>query len=329
MVWLITGAAGFIGFHASRFLLQRGEAVIGVDNLNDYYDPQLKRDRLAALNALNTEAGFEFAEVDLADLDGLRRVVAGKGVRKVIHLAAQAGVRHSIENPHAYAQSNLVGHLNILELCRHLDGLEHLSYASSSSVYGGNTKLPFSETDAVDQPVSLYAATKKADELMSQAYAHLYRMPTTGFRFFTVYGPWGRPDMAMWLFADAIHEGRPITVFNNGDMQRDFTFIDDIIAGLIAASDSPPIDDGENAPHRIYNIGNNKPERLMDMVVLLEKAMGKAAIIEKAPMQPGDMLATYADISAISRDHGFAPTTSLEDSVAAFVGWFKDYKKIN
>jgi len=326
MVWLVTGAAGFIGFHTARALLQRGDRVIGVDNLNDYYDPQLKHDRLAILSA---EANFEFAELDLADLDGLQRVVAGKGVRKVIHLAAQAGVRHSIENPHAYAQSNLVGHLNVLELCRHLDGLEHLSYASSSSVYGGNTKLPFSETDAVDQPISLYAATKKSDELMSQAYAHLYRMPTTGFRFFTVYGPWGRPDMAMWLFAEAIHAGKPITVFNNGDMQRDFTFIDDIVAGLIAASDSPPLDDGEAAPHRIYNIGNNKPERLMDMVAQLEAAMGKAAVIEMAPMQAGDVAATYADISAISRDHGFVPSTSLQDGVAAFVDWFKRYKKIN
>jgi len=326
MVWLVTGAAGFIGFHTARALLQRGDRVIGVDNLNDYYDPQLKHDRLAILSA---EANFEFAELDLADLDGLQRVVAGKGVRKVIHLAAQAGVRHSIENPHAYAQSNLVGHLNVLELCRHLDGLEHLSYASSSSVYGGNTKLPFSETDAVDQPISLYAATKKSDELMSQAYAHLYRMPTTGFRFFTVYGPWGRPDMAMWLFAEAIHAGKPITVFNNGDMQRDLTFIDDSVAGLIAASDSPPLDDGEAAPHRIYNIGNNKPERLMDMVAQLEAAMGKAAVIEMAPMQAGDVAATYADISAISRDHGFVPSTSLQDGVAAFVDWFKRYKKIN
>jgi UDP-glucuronate 4-epimerase len=324
--WLVTGAAGFIGYHTAKALLERGEQVVGIDILNDYYDPQLKLDRLERLEEY---PAFRFQQVDLVDLEGLQDAIEGRGVRKVIHLAAQAGVRHSIENPHAYAQSNLVGHLNILELCRHLEGFEHLSYASSSSVYGGNTKMPFSEADPVDTPISLYAVTKKADELMSQAYAHLYRMPLTGFRFFTVYGPWGRPDMAMWLFADAIREGRPIKVFNHGNMLRDFTYVDDIVAGVLAASDSPPADDGENAPHRVYNIGNNKPEKLMDMIGLVEKFMGKKAELEMLPMQPGDVPATYADISAINADHGFAPTTSLEQGVEKFITWYKRYHGIN
>ena len=326
MSWLVTGAAGFIGYHTAKALLERGEQVVGVDILNDYYDPQLKLDRLERLEEY---PAFRFRKVDLVDLEGLQGAIEGRGVRKVVHLAAQAGVRHSIENPHAYAQSNLVGHLNILELCRHLEGFEHLSYASSSSVYGGNTQMPFSEADPVDTPISLYAATKKADELMSQAYAHLYRMPITGFRFFTVYGPWGRPDMAMWLFADAIRDWRPIKVFNHGNMLRDFTFVDDIVAGVLAASDSPTADDGENAPHRVYNIGNNKPEKLMDMIGLVEKFMGKKAELDMLPMQPGDVPATYADISAINADHGFEPTTSLEQGVEKFITWYKRYHGIN
>ena len=326
MSWLVTGAAGFIGFHASLHLLARGERVVGLDNLNDYYDPKLKRDRLALLQR---EAGFKFAQVDLQDLEGMTAAIDGESVTNVIHLAAQAGVRYSIENPHAYAQSNLVGHLNILELCRNIEGLKHLSYASSSSVYGGNTKVPFSEADPVDRPISLYAATKKADELMSQSYAHLYRIPMTGFRFFTVYGPWGRPDMAMFLFADAIREGRPIKVFNGGDLQRDFTYIDDIITGLMAASYSPPIDNGDDVPHRIYNLGNNKPEPLMRMVELIETAMGSKAVIEKVPMQPGDVATTFADISTIARDHGYAPTTDLDEGIPSFISWYKQYCQIN
>ncbi|MBP1807074.1 NAD-dependent epimerase/dehydratase family protein [Rubellimicrobium aerolatum] len=321
MTTLVTGAAGFIGFHVARRLLDRGERVLGIDSLDAYYDPQLKRDRLQALQG----PGFDFRQVDIADAGALAEALQGRGVRRIIHLAAQAGVRHSIENPHAYVQANLVGQVNVLEYARHLEGLEGMVYASSSSVYGGSTKLPFSEADPVDRPVSLYAATKKADELMGHAYAHLYRLPLTGLRFFTVYGPWGRPDMAMWVFAEAILAGRPLPVFNGGDMARDFTFIDDIVAGVVAVSDSPPADTGGEAPHRVYNIGNSRPEPLLRVIAVLEEALGRKAELRLEPMQPGDVPATYADISAIRRDHGFEPVTPIEEGVPRFAEWFRRY----
>jgi len=326
---LVTGAAGFIGFHLVRALIARGERVIGIDNLNDYYAVSLKRDRLAAIAA---EAGnrFAFHQVDFADMAALDAALAGDAVERVVHLGAQAGVRYSIENPHAYVQSNLVGHLNLLEFARHRQ-LGHMVYASSSSVYGGNTKLPFAVEDRTDHPVSLYAATKRADELISESYAHLYRLPQTGLRFFTVYGPWGRPDMMMWIFTQKILAGEPIPVFNQGEMARDFTYIDDIIAGVIAALDNPPADDGEQKaggsakPHRLYNIGNNRSERLMKVVGLLEEACGRKAVIDFQPMQPGDVPATYADITAISQDLGYAPTTDITKGVPSFVRWYRDY----
>ncbi|MET4805160.1 NAD-dependent epimerase/dehydratase family protein [Limibacillus sp. MBR-115] len=323
MTYLVTGAAGFIGYHTARALLDRGESVVGIDNLNTYYSPQLKADRLARLLAM---PGFGFHQVDIADADALKAALAGQRLRRVVHLAAQAGVRHSIENPHAYVQANLVGHLNMLELCRQMDGFEHMVYASSSSVYGGNTKVPFSEADRVDAPVSLYAATKKADELMSHCYAHLYRMPLTGLRFFTVYGPWGRPDMAMWLFTEAILAGRAIKVFNHGRMKRDFTFIDDIVQGVLATLDAPPRDDGQSAPQRLYNIGNNHPESLLDMIAVLEDALGQTASKEFLPLQPGDVPQTSADITAIQRDHGFQPRTTIAEGIPRFVDWYKSYR---
>ena len=320
-MYLVTGVAGFIGFHVAKRLLARGEQVIGIDNLNDYYAVRLKRDRLAALS---NERGFAFAQVDIADDAGLKAALAGKPIRRIIHLAAQAGVRYSLENPQAYIQSNIVGQVNLLEIARRLDGLESMSYASSSSVYGGNTKLPFAEDDRVDAPVSLYAATKKADELIGHTYAHLYRLPLTGLRFFTVYGPWGRPDMALWLFTRAILAGEPIRVFNHGDMRRDFTFVDDIVAGTIAVTDAPPRDDGD-PPHRIYNIGNNTPEPLMKMIDVLEDALGMKAQRALEPMQPGDVPATYADLTAITRDHGYRPTTPIEVGIPRFVDWYRGY----
>ena len=323
MAYLVTGAAGFIGAAVAHRLLDRGEQVVGIDNCNDYYPVQLKRDRLAVLTA---RPGFTFAEVDIADNAALTAALAPHRITHIIHLAAQAGVRYSLTNPHAYVQSNLVGQVNMLEYARSLDGLVSMSYASSSSVYGGNTKLPFAEDDRVDGPISLYAATKKADELMGNVYAHLYRLPLTGLRFFTVYGPWGRPDMALWLFTDAILHGKPIRVFNHGDMSRDFTFIDDIVSGVVAVTDSPPADDGSNPPHRVYNIGNNKPEQLLRMIDVLEDAIGIKAVRSLEPMQPGDVPATYADITAISRDHGFAPTTPIEVGIPRFVDWFKGYQ---
>lgn len=324
MTYLVTGAAGFIGFHTALHLLQRGERVVGIDNLNDYYSVSLKKDRLAEL-ARNR--GFTFHQVDIADHASLTRALAGAGIRNVIHLAAQAGVRYSIDHPHAYVQANLVGHMNMLEYCRHLDGFEAMSYASSSSVYGGNTKLPFSECDPVERPISLYGATKRADELISYAYAHLYRLPLTGLRFFTVYGPWGRPDMAMWLFTQAIIAGEPIKVFNFGRMRRDFTYIDDIIRGVILVADRPPAGD-DGAPHRIYNIGNNRPEDLLHMIAVLEQAVGRRAEKIMLPLQPGDVPETYADIEAIRRDHGFAPTTPIEVGIPAFVAWYKRYHRL-
>lgn len=324
MTILVTGAAGFIGYHVCQRLLARGDRVVGVDNLNDYYDVSLKQDRLAMLES---QPGFSFIRTDIADFEGLKAALAGVGaIHGIVHLAAQAGVRYSLTNPHAYLQANLAGHLNMLEIARHCDGLEHMVYASSSSVYGGNRDLPFSVDDRVDHPVSLYAATKKADELMSHCYAHLYRTPQTGLRFFTVYGPWGRPDMAMWLFTKAILAGEPIRVFNNGAMQRDFTYIDDIVTGVVASLDNPPADGGEGQPpYRVYNIGNHKAEPLMRMIGLIEEALGREAEKIMEPMQPGDVPATYADIEAIRRDLGFEPSTPIDVGIPAFIDWYRTY----
>ncbi|WP_340314021.1 GDP-mannose 4,6-dehydratase [Rhizorhabdus argentea] len=331
MTILVTGAAGFIGMHCTLRLLARGEAVVGIDNLNDYYSVQLKQDRIAQAEAAG--GNYRFIRGDFADHEALDAALNGVTFDRIIHLGAQAGVRYSIENPRAYAQSNLVGHLNMLELARQR-GASHLVYASSSSVYGGNDSLPFRVEDRVDHPLSLYAATKKADELMSETYAHLYRLPQTGLRFFTVYGPWGRPDMALWLFTDAILRDRPISVFNGGEMRRDFTYIDDIVSGVIAALDRPPLDDGREkaggsrSPHAVYNIGNHRSEELTQLIALIEDACGKPAIKQMKPMQPGDVRETFADISAIERDLGFHPKTSIADGVPRFVNWFRDYHGI-
>ena len=322
MTVLVTGAAGFIGYHVATALLARGEAVVGVDNLNDYCDVSLKK---ARLDRLESQANFTFRLVDIADQAAVDAMAADAGpFRAVVHLAAQAGVRYSLENPMAYIRSNVVGQTAILELCRHMAGLEHLVYASSSSVYGGNTKLPFAVEDRVDSPVSLYAATKRADELIAHTYAHLYRLPCTGLRFFTVYGPWGRPDMAAYLFTQAILAGRPIKVFNHGNMRRDFTYIDDIVDGVLRVLARPPSDDGE-APHRLYNIGNNHPEALLDFIAVLEDALGRTAEKELLPLQPGDVPESAADISAIQRDTGFAPTTPISVGVPKFIAWYRDY----
>ncbi len=325
---LITGAAGFIGAALARRLLARGDAVIGIDSLNDYYQTSLKRARLESLAG---EGGdFTFIQQDFADMPGLEAALADAKFDRIVHLGAQPGVRYSIENPHAYAQANLVGHLNMLEVARHR-GVGHMVYASSSSVYGGNAKLPFAVEDRVDHPLSLYAATKKADELMSETYAHLYRLPLTGLRFFTVYGPWGRPDMMVWSFTRKILAGEPIPVFNHGEMWRDFTYIDDIVAGIIACLDRPPADDGaEKAggsvkPHALYNIGNHRSEPLMKVVGLLEQECGRKAQVEFLPMQDGDVERTYADIEAIRRDMGYEPTTPIEVGVPAFVRWYREY----
>ncbi|SMF62306.1 NAD-dependent epimerase/dehydratase family protein [Allosphingosinicella indica] len=331
-ITLVTGAAGFIGYHVARRLLERGEAVIGLDNLNDYYDPSLKAARLKDLSD-NSNNAFSFIEADFGDAERLERALDGREFGAVVHLGAQAGVRYSIENPRAYAHSNLVGHLNMLEVARHR-GLRHMVYASSSSVYGGNDTLPFRVEDRVDHPLSLYAATKKADELMSETYANLYRLPQTGLRFFTVYGPWGRPDMAMWLFTDAILAGRPIEVFGEGDMRRDFTYIDDIVTGVVAALDNAPLDDGSPkaggsvAPHRLYNIGNSRSEDLGRMIGLIEHACGRKAERVLLPMQPGDVRDTFADVSAIHRDLGYEPTTVIDDGIPRFVEWFRRYHRI-
>jgi len=326
---LVTGAAGFIGSTLIQRLLARGDEVIGIDNLNDYYSVALKqarRDRLIAVGGNR----FTFLTTDFSDYPALTHVLDPLAFDRVVHLGAQAGVRYSIENPHAYVQSNLVGHLNMLEVSRHR-GLEHMVYASSSSVYGGNEKLPFSVADRVDHPLSLYAATKKADELMSETYAHLYRLPLTGLRFFTVYGPWGRPDMMMWLFTKAILAGQPIEVFNHGEMWRDFTYIDDIVSGVVACLDNPPPDDGavkaggSVKPHRLYNIGNNRSEHLLRVIEIIEAECGRAAERIMLPMQPGDVAKTYADIDAISGDLGYAPTTSIDVGVPNFVRWYRDF----
>jgi UDP-glucuronate 4-epimerase len=330
MTILVTGGAGFIGYHVTKALLARGERVVGIDNLNPYYDPRLKRARLADLQ--KSGGGFDFFELDFADWEGLDAGLRGLQIDRIVHLGAQAGVRHSIDNPHAYAAANLVGHLNILELARQRS-TAHCVYASSSSVYGGNDKLPFRVEDRVDHPISLYAATKKADELMSETYAHLYRLPLTGLRFFTVYGPWGRPDMAMWIFTRNIMAGEPIELFNHGQMRRDFTYVDDVVRGIIASLDSPPPDDGVEkaggsvAPHRLYNIGNNRPEELTYLVDLIERLCDRPAIRQLLPIQPGDVPETFADISAIQRDLGFEPTTSLDEGVARFVAWFGTWQR--
>jgi UDP-glucuronate 4-epimerase len=324
---LVTGCAGFIGYHVAEALLARGDMVVGLDSLNDYYDVRLKQ---ARLDRLLGRAGFAFHHLDVSDKDAVGSLVAGHGdLGGIVHLAAQAGVRHSLVDPYAYVQANVMGHLVVLEAARRLPGLRHLVYASTSSVYGANTEMPFRETDRVDQPVSLYAATKRADELMSEAYAHLYRIPMTGLRFFTVYGPWGRPDMAMWIFTKRILADEPIQVFNEGRMRRDFTYIDDIVSGILACLDAPPADDGaakaggSRAPHRLYNIGNNRAEDLMHMISILEEACGRRARIELAPMQPGDVAETYADIGAIHDELGFCPTTSIEIGVPTFVRWYR------
>jgi UDP-glucuronate 4-epimerase len=333
MTLLVTGAAGFIGSSVAMALLERGEQVIGIDNLNDYYDPALKRARLERINAAHGNA-FTFEQVDFGDQDELEAFAKPHSFDRIVHLGAQAGVRYSLINPQAYVRSNLMGQINMLELARHRE-VEHLVYASSSSVYGGNKVLPFRVEDRVDHPISLYAATKKADELMSESYAHLYRTPMTGLRFFTVYGPWGRPDMAMWIFTKALYEGRPLKIFNGGDMRRDFTFIDDIVRGVLACIDRAPADDGEakaggsHSPHAIYNIGNHRSEELMRMVGLLEETTGKAAAFDFQPMQPGDVQDTFADISAIQRDHGFEPSTSIDEGIPRFVDWFKQYHRID
>ena len=329
---LVTGAAGFIGMTTSLRLLERGDEVVGLDNLNDYYDVRLKQDRLARLQAHDR---FRFVKLDVADRPGMEALFAAEGFDRVIHLAAQAGVRYSLQNPHAYVDSNLVGFMNVLEGCRHAR-VQHLVYASSSSVYGGNTRMPFSVHDRVDHPVSMYAATKKANELMAHTYSHLFGVPTTGLRFFTVYGPWGRPDMALFLFTRAILEGRPIDVFNHGRMQRDFTYVDDIAEGVVRVTDriATPASDYDalnpdpatsQAPYRVFNIGNHHPVPLMDFIACIEQALGREAIKNFLPLQDGDVPATYADTSELQRVTGFSPRTSVAEGVRRFVDWYRSY----
>jgi UDP-glucuronate 4-epimerase len=323
---LVTGCAGFIGFHTALRLLSRGEDVIGIDNLNSYYDPQLKQDRL---DLLLEHRSFRFTRLDVADRPVVAEYFHEERPQRVIHLAAQAGVRYSLQNPHAYVDSNLVGFVNILEGCRN-HHVEHLVYASSSSVYGANQKLPFSVEDNVDHPVSLYAATKKANELIAFTYSHLFSLPTTGLRFFTVYGPWGRPDMALFRFVRAISEGEPIDVYNQGDMKRDFTYIDDIVEGVVRVLDRPPqparpVAGAGAAPYRLYNIGNHTPVDLGYFIQTIEQAVGKKAVKNLLPMQPGDVYATFADVDDLMRDVGFAPSTPIEVGVAEFVAWFRQY----
>ena len=332
MAVLVTGAAGFIGAAVSRALLERGETLVGIDNLNDYYDPALKR---ARLDDLDRRFGnrFRFERADFADADDLKRTTDGVDIDAIVHLGAQAGVRYSIDHPEAYVRSNLVGHANMLELARDRRS-RHMVYASSSSVYGGNKSLPFRIEDRVDHPLSLYAATKKADELLSESYANLYRLPLTGLRFFTVYGPWGRPDMAMWIFTKALYAGEPLPLFNGGEMRRDFTYIDDIVRGVVACLDSPPLDDGEvkaggsTSPHALYNIGNSRSEDLMRVVELLERETGRKALLDPKPMQIGDVKETFADVTAIGRDHGFRPSTTIDEGVPKFVAWYREYHRL-
>lgn len=333
--YLVTGTAGFIGFFVAQRLCGQGHYVVGLDNLNDYYDVGLKETRLALLQQ---QANFRFARMDLADRDGIAKLFASEKFDRVIHLAAQAGVRYSLDNPLTYVDSNLLGHMTILEGCRH-HKVEHLVYASSSSVYGMNKKMPFSTEDSVDHPVSLYAATKKANELMSHTYSHLYDIPTTGLRFFTVYGPWGRPDMALFKFTKAILEGRPIDIYNNGNLSRDFTYIDDIVEGIMRIQDVIPQRDAawtvesgspgdSSAPFKIYNIGNGLPVQLLDFVAALEKAIGKTAQKNFMPMQPGDVYATYADTQSLYRATGFQPLIGVEEGVTEFVKWYRDFYRV-
>ncbi len=315
MAVLVTGAAGFIGYHTAEALLARGEEVVGIDDLNSYYDVKLKQARLARLTG---RKGFRFIEGDIAE----ENTFDGLAPDRIVHLAAQAGVRYSLQNPRAYIRANLMGHLNVLELARGMgEGLKHLVYASSSSVYGGNEKAPFSETDAVEKPVSLYAATKRSDELISYSYSHLYGIPQTGLRFFTVYGPWGRPDMAYWLFTEALLSGRPIDVFAGGVLTRDFTYVDDIVSGILKVLDAPP----ERGVNRVYNIGNSNPVSVNDFIATLERLTGRTARRNELPMQPGDVRATHADASALERDHGFKPSTPLEQGLGHFVDWFRSW----
>ena len=332
---LVTGAAGFIGFHVAMRLLDRGDQVIGLDNINDYYDVRLKQARLAQLMP---HERFRFVKLDLSNRQGMRDLFADESIRRVVHLAAQAGVRYSLANPHAYTEGNVEGFINILEGCRR-GTIAHLVYASSSSVYGGNTHMPFSTHDNVDHPVSLYAATKKANELMAHCYAHLYQLPCTGLRFFTVYGPWGRPDMALFIFTKAILEGKPIEVFNQGRMKRDFTYVDDIVEGVIRTLDHPatsdptwsgdrPTPETSSAPARIYNIGNNRPVELQHFIEVLERALGKKAEKKLMPLQPGDVPATYADIDDLTRDVGFKPSISIEEGIPRFVKWYREFYKV-
>jgi UDP-glucuronate 4-epimerase len=324
---LVTGAAGFIGFHAARQLLAEGRSVVGLDSLNSYYDPGLKR---ARLNILREDPHFSFAHADLADRRATAELFAKHRFPVVIHLAAQAGVRHSIDHPHAYVDANLEGFVNVLEGCRRSE-CRHLVYASSSSVYGANVKVPFAVEDRTEHPISLYAATKKANELMAYSYSHLYRLPVTGLRFFTIYGPWGRPDMAIFLFAKAIVEGRPIKLFNHGRMRRDFTYIDDVTRVILRLIDHIPQGDHEkadDAPARIYNVGNHRPEELMHVVALLEQALGREAAKEMLPIQPGDVVETFADIGELMRDTGFVPQTSIEDGIRDFVTWYRGHYKV-
>ncbi|HOT26603.1 MAG TPA: NAD-dependent epimerase [Candidatus Ozemobacteraceae bacterium] len=333
---LVTGAAGFIGYHVSEKLLARGDTVVGFDNVNDYYEVSLKEARLARLTG---KPGFRFVRADLADKAAVDRLFAEHRFDRVIHLAAQAGVRYSLEHPEAYVEANLVGFVNILEACRHAK-IPHLAYASSSSVYGANTRMPFSVHHNVDHPVSLYAATKKANELMAHTYSHLFRLPTTGLRFFTVYGPWGRPDMALFGFTKKILAGQPIEVFNQGKMRRDFTYIDDIVEGVVRVSDRIPEPDpawtGEHpdpgtslAPYRVYNIGNHQPVELLEFIGIIEKKLGRTAEKKLMPIQPGDVPATYADVSDLQRDVGFAPATPLEVGIGRFIDWYREYYKIS
>ena len=329
---LVTGAAGFIGFHVARALAEAGRAVIGVDNLSPYYDPKLKQARLAQLAGIKN---FNFERLDLADRAATATLFAEHRFARVVHLAAQAGVRHSLVDPYAYADSNLNGFLNVLEGCRH-HGCGHLLYASSSSVYGSNSKMPFRTSDNVDHPLSLYGASKKANELMAHSYSHLFNLPTTGLRFFTVYGPWGRPDMAMWLFTAAIEAGKPIKLFNRGNMRRDFTYIDDVVQAVVRLIDKPaesdpnwsseaPDPSRSSAPWRVYNIGNNNPVDVLEVVQILERTLGKKAIRELLPMQPGDVPATFADVDDLMRDVGFKPSTPIAEGIARFIAWYRDY----
>ena len=320
---LITGAAGFIGFHLAEKLLEQGRSVVGVDNLNDYYDPTLKNDRLLALKEKD---GFVFHKLDISDRGKIETLVSeNQNITEIVHLAAQAGVRYSLVNPYAYTQSNVEAHLILLEAARQLPALKHFVYASSSSVYGANTQLPFCVDDRTDNPVSLYGATKKTMEVMSEAYARMWCLPLTGLRFFTVYGPWGRPDMAAFIFLKNILSGEPIPVFNDGDMQRDFTYIDDIVAGVIACLNKPPILNGNAPLHRIYNIGNNHSEPLMRFIAVIEETVGIRAEIEFLPLQPGDVKSTYADISGATRDFGFIPSTPIDEGLPKLITWYREY----